>query len=140
MYVVRMARGAVPHMITRGGGSILNITAISAIQPIPTFGLSVATWGGVIGIWPRHKLVDGTETTQPEFSFWFQDVGWAVENYGTDPEIDVDNAPQDAGAGRDRQLETALEVALQKISAGGVSRPDFGARPRLAPAPLPKRR
>jgi 3-oxoacyl-[acyl-carrier protein] reductase len=49
MYVVRMARGAVPKMIARGGGSILNIAAISAIQPIPTFGLSVATWGGVIG-------------------------------------------------------------------------------------------
>jgi 3-oxoacyl-[acyl-carrier protein] reductase len=49
MYVVRMARGAVPHMIRRGGGSILNITAISAIQPIPRFGLSVATWAGVIG-------------------------------------------------------------------------------------------
>ena len=49
MYVVRMARGAVPHMIKRGGGSILNITAISAIQPIAGFGLSVATWGGVIG-------------------------------------------------------------------------------------------
>jgi tricorn protease len=30
------------------------------------------TWGGVIGIWPRHKLVDGTETTQPEYSFWFR--------------------------------------------------------------------
>ena len=49
MYVVRMARGAVPSMISRGGGSILNITAISAIQPIAGFGLSVATWGGVIG-------------------------------------------------------------------------------------------
>jgi 3-oxoacyl-[acyl-carrier protein] reductase len=50
MYVVRMARGAVPHMIRRGtGGSILNITAISAIQPIAGFGLSVATWGGVLG-------------------------------------------------------------------------------------------
>jgi 3-oxoacyl-[acyl-carrier protein] reductase len=49
MYVVRMARGAVPQMIARGGGSILNITAISAIQPIPRFGLSVATWSGVIG-------------------------------------------------------------------------------------------
>jgi 3-oxoacyl-[acyl-carrier protein] reductase len=49
MYVVRMARGLVPAMIERGGGSILNITAISAIQPIPGFGLSVATWGGVIG-------------------------------------------------------------------------------------------
>jgi len=98
------------------------------------------TWGGVIGIWPRHKLADGTETTQPEFSFWFQDVGWAVENYGTDPEIDVDNAPQDVGAGRDRQLETALEVALQKIAAGEATKPDFGARPRLARPPLPKRR
>lgn len=49
MYVVRMARGALPHMKTRGGGSILNITAISAIQPVETFGLSVATWSSVIG-------------------------------------------------------------------------------------------
>jgi 3-oxoacyl-[acyl-carrier protein] reductase len=49
MYVARMAREAVPHMKARGGGSILNITAISAIQPIPGFGLSVASWGAVIG-------------------------------------------------------------------------------------------
>ncbi len=98
------------------------------------------TWGGVIGIWPRHKLADGTETTQPEFSFWFQDVGWAVENYGTDPEIDIDNAPQDAAAGRDRQLETALEVAMKKVAAGGAPKPVFGDRPRLARPPLPSRR
>ena len=43
------------------------------------------TRGGVVGIWPRHKLIDGTETTQPEYSFWFKDVGFGVENYGTDP-------------------------------------------------------
>jgi len=49
MYVVRMAREVVPSMRGRGGGSILNITAISAIQPIPGFALSVATWSGVIG-------------------------------------------------------------------------------------------
>jgi 3-oxoacyl-[acyl-carrier protein] reductase len=49
MYVVRMVREAVPSMRERGGGSILNITAISAIQPIPGFSLSVATWSGVIG-------------------------------------------------------------------------------------------
>ena len=50
MYVVRMARAVVPHMIAqRRGGSLLNIAAISAIQPIAGFGLSVATWGGVIG-------------------------------------------------------------------------------------------
>jgi len=49
MYVVRMVREVVPSMKERGGGSILNITAISAIQPIPGFALSVATWSGVIG-------------------------------------------------------------------------------------------
>jgi 3-oxoacyl-[acyl-carrier protein] reductase len=49
MYVVRMARECVPSMRARGGGSILNITAISAIQPIEGFALSVATWSGVIG-------------------------------------------------------------------------------------------
>jgi 3-oxoacyl-[acyl-carrier protein] reductase len=49
MYVIRMARAVVPSMRARGGGSILNITAISAIQPIPGFSLSVATWSAVIG-------------------------------------------------------------------------------------------
>jgi tricorn protease len=98
------------------------------------------TWGGVIGIWPRHRLVDGTETTQPEFSFWFAEGGWSVENYGVDPDIDVDNAPQDYAAGRDRQLETALATVLKRIDELRPSRPALEGRPRLAPAPLPPRR
>lgn len=49
MYVVRMARLSVPHMAKCGGGSILNIAALSALQPAVGFGLSVATWNGVIG-------------------------------------------------------------------------------------------
>jgi tricorn protease len=98
------------------------------------------TWGGVIGIWPRHVLVDGTETTQPEFSFWFKDVGWGIENYGTDPQIVVDNAPQDAAAGRDRQLETALATVLELLAREGAVKPQFGPRPHLARGPLPKRR
>ncbi|MGH2344221.1 MAG: S41 family peptidase, partial [Chloroflexota bacterium] len=53
------------------------------------------TWGGVIGISPRHALVDKTVTTQPEFAFCFDDVGWNVENYGTDPDIEVEFTPQD---------------------------------------------
>ncbi len=97
------------------------------------------TWGGVIGIWPRHTLADGSTTTQPEFSFWFRDVGWGVENHGTDPQIEVDNAPQDAAAGRDRQLETALATVLEAIEREGVSRPAFTERPNLACPPLPPR-
>jgi tricorn protease len=95
------------------------------------------TWGGVIGIWPRHPLVDGSTVTQPEYSYWFKDVGWQVENHGTDPTIAVENRPQDAAAGRDRQLEVALQTALQALERHGVDRPEFGPRPRLAAPPLP---
>jgi tricorn protease len=97
------------------------------------------TWGGVIGIYPRHPLVDGTSVTQPEFSFWFTEGGFRVENYGVDPDIDVDNAPQDYVAGRDRQLETALALVLKRIDEEKRSRPELKDRPRLAPAPLPPR-
>jgi tricorn protease len=97
------------------------------------------TWGGVIGIWPRHPLADGSTVTQPEYSFWFKDVGWGVENFGTEPTIEVDNAPQDGAAGRDRQLEVALATALAAIDKHGVARPGFGPRPRLAALPLPRR-
>jgi 3-oxoacyl-[acyl-carrier protein] reductase len=46
---VRLTRGAVPLMRQHGFGRIVNITALSAIQPIARFGLSVSTWAGVIG-------------------------------------------------------------------------------------------
>jgi 3-oxoacyl-[acyl-carrier protein] reductase len=49
MSVVRLTRGAVPAMRAAGGGRIVNITALSVLQPMPRFGLSVATWAGVIG-------------------------------------------------------------------------------------------
>ncbi len=98
------------------------------------------TWGGVVGIWPRHTLVDGTQTTQPEFSFWFEDVGFGVENYGTDPQIEVDNAPQDAREGRDRQLEVSLATALDLIEKTKPGVPEFGERPVLTREPLPARK
>jgi len=92
------------------------------------------TWGGVIGISPYHRLVDGTTTTQPEFSFWFSDVGWRVENYGTDPDFDVDIAPQHACAGEDPQMEKALALIAEARARLGDSAPRFDPRPRL---PLP---
>jgi tricorn protease len=97
------------------------------------------TWGGVIGIWPRHALVDGTYTTQPEFSFWFKDVGWGVENYGTDPDIEVDIPPHAYKAGEDPQLDRALKEVTAALAANPPSKPDFTKRPNLAPPKLPPR-
>ncbi len=96
------------------------------------------TWGGVVGIHPRHNLVDGTMTTQPEFSFWFKDVAWNVENYGTDPDIDVDITPQDYAAGKDPQMEKALEVILRQMQENPPQVPDFSNRPKLTLPKLPK--
>ncbi len=101
--------------------------------------LGVRTWGGVVGIWPRHSLVDGTITTQPEFSFWFKDVGWGVENYGTDPDIVVENKPQDYARGVDVQLERALSEVLSLLDSA-PPQPAFDARPNLTPPVLPKRK
>lgn len=92
------------------------------------------TWGGVIGINPYHRLVDGTITTQPEFSFWFKDAGWGVENYGTDPDYDVDVAPHHYREGKDPQLDLAIRLVLGAIDNFRESYPDLNTRPSL---PLP---
>ncbi len=73
------------------------------------------TWGGVIGINPRRKLLDGSIVTQPEYAFWFKDVGFGVENYGTDPDIEVDISPQDTVNGKDPQLEKAVELVMKEL-------------------------
>jgi tricorn protease len=99
------------------------------------------TWGGVIGIrgGGSNRLADGTVTTQPEFSFFFDDVGWRVENYGTDPDIEVDTAPHHHREGTDPQLERAVAVALDLLRQRPPHRPEPGDRPRLAPPRLTPR-
>lgn len=95
------------------------------------------TWGGVIGIWPRETLVDGGVTTQPEFSTWFEDVGWGVENYGTDPDIEVEITPEDYAAGRDPQLERAIAEVMRLLAENPPRLPDFGNRPQRELPKLP---
>ena len=97
------------------------------------------TWGGVIGISPRSRFVDGGITTQPEYSFWFSDVGWGVENYGTDPDVEVDITPQDYAAGRDTQLDAAIALILEQLADHPPERPDFSRRPDLSLPTLPPR-
>ena len=75
--------------------------------------------------------VDRSIITQSEFSFWFTDVGWNVENYGTDPDIEVEISPQEWGQGKDLQLERAIALILEKLEHHPVKLPDFGDRRRL---------
>jgi tricorn protease len=91
------------------------------------------TWGGVIGIWPKHQLVDGTTTTQPEYAFWFSGgAGWSLENLGTTPDHDVDIAPHHYAGNEDPQLDKAIELILAELEANPVKLPDFQSRPSKA--------
>ncbi len=94
------------------------------------------TWGGVIGIWPRHGLVDGGMTTQPEFSFWFKDIGWKIENYGVDPDIVVEFTPQDYMKGLDPQMDRGLKELDNLIKNHKEKLPPLSSKPSLA---LPKK-
>jgi len=97
------------------------------------------TWGGVIGIWPRHPLVDGTLVSQPEFAFWFADAKWGVENYGVAPDVEVEILPDEWAAGRDPQLDKAIELALAALEQAALPVPDLSRRPRLPLPVLPPR-
>ncbi|MCF8058848.1 MAG: PDZ domain-containing protein [Bacteriovoracaceae bacterium] len=97
------------------------------------------TWGGVVGIWPRHPLNDGTITSQPEFSFWFKDVGYNVENYGTDPDIEVERLPKDWKMNKDNQLEVAVKEVLKQRVKNPPLKPNLNQnRPNLKAPRLPK--
>ena len=97
------------------------------------------TWGGTIGFWPK-MLVDGSEITQPEYAVWFADVGWGLENYGSEPDVEVDIRPQDAAAGKDPQLDKAVQLALVALRHHRPLQPDMLRRPRLDLPVLPPRR
>ncbi len=96
--------------------------------------LGKRTWGGVIGINMMNALADGAITTQPQYSFWFKDVGWGVENYGTDPDEEIEITPQDFVTGKDPQMERAIALALQSLEQNPPVRPALQDRPSL---PLP---
>jgi len=70
------------------------------------------TWGGVIGISLRSRLVDKTQVTQPEYAVHFDDIGLGIENYGVDPDIEVEIPPGSQG---DPQLDKAIEVVLEML-------------------------
>jgi tricorn protease len=140
-YPMDAPRGPVVAVTDEWAGSDGDIVtaAIKARRIGPVVG--ARTWGGVIGIdVPLHELVDGTEISVPRYAFWFDDLGWGVENYGVDPDVEVLISPEDWEAGRDPQLQTAVAMALTALERNPpASPPDFSERPSRIRPPLPPR-
>ncbi len=95
------------------------------------------TWGGLVHTADTPPFIDGGSMIAPRGGFFTRDGRWAVENEGVGPDIEVENWPKDAIAGRDPQLERAVEEAMRLLKERPVDRmtkepppPTWGQRPR----------
>jgi len=74
------------------------------------------TWGGLVGMAGAARLMDGGMTGAPQSGFWNPKGTWDVENHGVDPDVEVENDPASIKAGRDPQLEKAVQVCLDLLA------------------------
>jgi tricorn protease len=74
------------------------------------------TWGGLVGISGYPPLMDGGSVTAASFGVMDENGEWAVENEGVSPDYPVVEYPKEINAGRDPQLEKAVELAMAELA------------------------
>ncbi|MCM2579100.1 S41 family peptidase [Streptomyces meridianus] len=125
------------EMTSSDGDMITAAFKLLGLGPV----VGLRTWGGVVGMTGRHRLVDGTVITVPMNAAWFTGYGWGVENHGVEPDIEVDRTPLDWAEGRHRQLDDAVEAALGLLDrTPAATPPDLSGVPDLRRPNLPPRR
>jgi tricorn protease len=98
------------------------------------------TWGGLVGILGYPPLMDGGVITSPNLAFYDPDKGWAVENEGVAPDIEVEMTPADVIAGRDPQLERAIAIVMEGLKKNPpvqAKRPAYPVKTGVPAQPLP---
>ncbi len=73
------------------------------------------TWGGLVGIFGFPPLIDGGRVTAPNLAFYNMNGEWEIENHGVAPDVEVEFDPAAWRAGRDPQLEKAVELVLAQL-------------------------
>jgi tricorn protease len=90
------------------------------------------TWGGLVGILGFPRLMDGGAVTAPNLAIWTKD-GFVVENEGVPPDVEVEQWPADVIAGKDPQLDKAIELVMAELKKNPpeeMKRPPFPVRVR----------
>jgi tricorn protease len=73
------------------------------------------TMGAVIGT-GSYSLIDGSTVRTPQVGVYLADGKHTnMENYGVQPDIRIENSPEDNLSGKDRQLEAAVSELLKEI-------------------------
>jgi tricorn protease len=77
--------------------------------------IGTPTAGAVIGT-GSYSLIDGSTVRTPGVGVYLaDDKRTNMENLGVQPDIHVENTPEEILAGRDRQLETAVQELLKEL-------------------------
>ena len=67
------------------------------------------------GIRGKIPLMDGGYITRPEFARYGLDSKWVIENKGVQPDVVVENRPEDVVKGKDTQLDKAIQMMMKSI-------------------------
>lgn len=97
--------------------------------------IGTRTWGGEIWLTSSNVLVDKGIATAAEFGVYGPEGTWLIEGHGVDPDVVVDNPPHATFAGKDAQLEAAIQYLKEKIKAEPVPSPKAPAYPNKALGP-----
>jgi tricorn protease len=87
------------------------------------------SWGGVVGITGLGPMIDGGTVFVPISGTNDTDGKWVIEGHGVDPDIVVENDPKSVIAGRDPQLERAVEELVKAMDAEPMRLPKRPADP-----------
>jgi tricorn protease len=84
-----------------------------------------------VGVLGFPVLMDGGYVTAPNLAIWTEE-GWIIENEGVAPDIEVEQTPAEVLAGRDPQLEKAIEIVMEQLRAHPPRKPERPPYPTRA--------
>lgn len=85
--------------------------------------IGTRTWGGLVGVLGFPRLMDGGVFTAPNVGFWTEKEGFAVENEGVPPDIEVEQTPKLLIQGKDPQLDRAIEEIMKELKRNPQRKP-----------------
>ncbi len=79
--------------------------------------IGTRTWGGQIWLNSDNRLTDNGLARAPMFGVYGPEGKWLIEGQGFVPDIELDNLPHETFNGEDAQLDAAIKLLKEKISA-----------------------
>jgi tricorn protease len=91
--------------------------------------IGMRTWGGEIWLSSDNILVDNGIASAAETGVYGPERKWLIEGHGVDPDLVVDNLPYATYAGKDAQLDAAIDYLKKKIAAEPIEVPPAPPHP-----------